>query len=194
MLAEPLTETETEVNNSTSISAPPKEAKKRGRKPLTPEQRLISEQNKRKYFQEYYKNHPDKYTHGNDYSKGKIYMLVSKDTDKIYIGGTALPLEARHNVHMYRMHTNPSSTYKKMLELSKNWEIRLLVTCPTKDRETLEQLETIWITANAYRCLNNRKKFSMDAIKYLLDGRFANSLLPPDVKNFNKKKISKKSN
>lgn len=193
MSAEPLTETESEVKTSTPVSIPSKDEKKRGRKPLTPEQRLISEANKKKYFQDYYKKNPDKYIRGHDYSKGKIYMLCSKDTEKIYIGGTALPLEARHNVHMYRMHTNPSSTYKTMLELSKKWDIALLASCSVKDRETLEQLETIWITANASRCINNRKKFSMDAIKYLLDGRFPEAVLPPGIRNFNLKKISKKN-
>lgn len=167
--------------------------KKRGRKPLTPEQKMASEEKKRKYFQEYYKTHQDKYVRGYDYSKAKIYMLCSKDTDKIYIGGTALPLEVRFHAHVYRMHTNPSATHKKMLELSNKWDVGLLTACPVKDRRALGELETIWITGMAAKSINTRKKFSLDAIKGLLDGRFPDSALPPGVKNLPKKiKISKK--
>lgn len=161
------------------------EPKKRGRKPLTPEQRYISEQNKKKYYQEYYKTHKDKYvsTSKLNYGQSKIYALTSKSTDKVYVGGTALPLEARYYTHLYMMNTRPSATYKKMLELAKDWQISLLTSCPLKTRKELEELETIWITAMGPKCLNINKKFSMEAIKDLLDGRFPETALPTGVKN-----------
>jgi hypothetical protein len=169
--------------------------KSRGRPKLTPEQRTESLQKKKEYFQKYFKEHPDKYVKkpkdydytknkGRDYEKSKIYKLVGEGTDKIYIGCSTLPLEVRLKQHLATMFLNHTmASYEAMLKLSSVWKIEPLVNCPVKSKAELEDLETIWITANAERCVNKNKKYTLDDIAHLLDGRFPESYLPPGIKN-----------
>lgn len=156
--------------------------KKRGRKPLSPAQRIASIAKRRAYLQHYYQQNKEK-RRGYDYQHSCIYMLTSPDTDKVYIGGTALPLPVRLAKHRYAMATKPSSTHQRMLALSQNWDIERVVACSVKSRHELEDLETLWISALAEQCVNQSKKYPLDVVQHLLDGRFRSEYLPPTMRN-----------
>lgn len=165
----------------------PKTSKRKGRPTLTPEQRLVSMQKKKEYFQNYFKDHPEKFKKkykGRDYSKSQIYRLVGADTDRIYIGCTTLPLEIRYKQHLASMfinHTNAS--YEAMLKLTAKWKIEPIVKCPVQNKTELEDLESIWITANADKCVNKCKRYKPDEVDHLLDGRYPDEYLPGGFKN-----------
>ena len=71
-----------------------------------------------------------------------------------------------------------NKTYATMADLSSQWTIEPLVKCSVANRERLEELETLWISAYADKCLNNSKKYKLSLLQHLLDGRFPDSYLP----------------
>ena len=97
-----------------------------------------------------------------DYSQGKIYKIISSQTDLIYIGSTSLPKLCRRMVQH-------RADYKNWKEGKKNYissydilqyddAIIILVedyTCENKDQ--LHAREQFWINEYKDICVNRRK-------------------------------------
>ena len=136
----------------------------------------------REYIRNYYHEHKDKF-YKSKYLRSKIYKIVcDKHPDLFYIGATAEDLNHRFQVHMNKMKNSRNKTYITMSTLSPTWRIETIVETSLNNRDELEQLETIWITANKEKCLNSNKKYNDDIIKPYLDGRFNDELLPPQYR------------
>jgi hypothetical protein len=113
------------------------------------------------------------------YSTGKIYKIVSKQTDKIYIGSTRLTLEIRFKVHKadYKMYieTNNSSCSSIKLLKYEDCEIVLIELYPCESRtelcrrEGLIQLENRGIIVN--KCIAGRtlKEYRLDNKEHIAE-------------------------
>ena len=87
-----------------------------------------------------------------DYLKGKIYKLVSEQTEKIYIGSTIykLPRRLSHHLSGYK-HDHNYTTAFEILQYD-DVRIELLETYPSTDRCMLEAREGEWI--EKLNCVN----------------------------------------
>jgi len=79
------------------------------------------------------------------YNEGKIYKIVSKQTNMIYIGSTIQTLEDRFSVHKckyadYLKSNNADSTSVKMLKYE-DCEIELIELYPCESKTELERRE-----------------------------------------------------
>jgi hypothetical protein len=92
-----------------------------------------------------------------DYSKGKVYKLVSNQTDKVYIGSTTQPLAKRKGGHIatYKCYQEGKGNYVTSFEIIKydDCDIVLLenVNCESKDQ--LHARERHWIES-VMDCVN----------------------------------------
>jgi hypothetical protein len=93
-----------------------------------------------------------------DYSKGKIYKLVSNKTENIYIGSTTQPLcdrKSRHNTN-YKLHKCGKYGYLTSFELMQYDDVDIVllenVACESKDQ--LHARERHWIEST--ECVNKR--------------------------------------
>ena len=154
--------------------------KKRGRKPLTQEEREISEILKKEYFKLYYLRNPDKYKYTKyDYSNSCVYKLTSPHSDTVYIGSTILPLNLRLKRHLSCIRHRKNSTYTAMFDKSLNWEIEPIIKVPLSSKKELDTLETIYISSSKDKLFNKNKKYSMEIIKLLISKyKFPNAYLP----------------
>ena len=94
-----------------------------------------------------------------DYSKGKIYKLVSKHTDKFYIGSTTQALKYRLSKHYsdYKRFLNGLDGYCysfKLLELG-DCRIELVEDYPCASREQLRKREGFHMLQNLSVCVNH---------------------------------------
>ena len=105
--------------------------KKRGRRPLTPEEKEISNILKKEYFKLYYKNNPEKYQYIKyDYNNSCIYKLTTPKSKLVYYGSTILPLPLRLKRHLSAMRNPKNSTYMQMAEIStkaEDWSIEPVI-------------------------------------------------------------------
>ncbi len=95
-----------------------------------------------------------------DYSAGKIYKLVSKKTNEIYIGSTTMPLSVRLSKH--------KNHHKLWSEKRYNWltsykltqyldcKIELLEECECDTKEELLNREDYWREKYQKVCVNKR--------------------------------------
>ena len=92
-----------------------------------------------------------------DYTKGKIYKLVSHQTDNIYIGSTCQPLCERKSKHKnaYKRFQSGKFKYITSYEIVKfdDVQIILLENCPCENREQLLARERFYIE-NTNNCIN----------------------------------------
>ena len=94
-----------------------------------------------------------------DYSKGKLYKLVSDFTEKTYVGGTIKELSVRKSEHETGcdrwINEKPNSPYVSSFELLKLGECRieLLENFPCNNRRELEERERYWIE-HTPNCVN----------------------------------------
>ena len=88
----------------------------------------------------------------NDYSKGKIYMLTSEQTDDIYIGSTKHTLPYRLSAHLTWY--NNDYSYMTAFEILQHDDVKIewLEDWPSTDRCMLEEREGWWI--ENYDCIN----------------------------------------
>lgn len=91
-----------------------------------------------------------------DYSKGKIYKLVSNETDKIYIGSTCQPLAKRKGEHKrhYNYYLKEKHHYITSFELIKydDCDIVLIEECPCENKDQLHKRERYFI--ESLDCVN----------------------------------------
>ena len=94
-----------------------------------------------------------------DYQKGKIYKIVSFQTDKIYIGSTVQPLYKRFSAHKkdYKRYLNGTCNYMYSYEIIKydDVEIILLEDYPCERKEQLHARERYHIESNIDKCFNH---------------------------------------
>jgi len=171
--------------------------RKRGRKPLTPQEKELSLILRKAYFQKYYKEHPEKYPyekHG--FENSCIYKLSCSNSDKVYIGSTILPLEMRKKRHMTCIKTRKNMTYSEMSNASNNakdWTIEAILKVPLENKKQLDALESIYISSCETPLFNKKGKYSMEIVMEL-SKLLPTNLLPkqvqdliqvPEVKNKN---------
>ena len=114
-----------------------------------------------------------------DYSKGKVYKLVSNQTDKIYIGSTVQPLYKRCFQHKctYTRYLNGKYHYVTSFEIVKydDCEIILIEECPCENVEQLRARERHFI--ELLDCVNkripgrNKKEYYEDNKEKVLERR-----------------------
>ena len=94
------------------------------------------------------------------YKKGKIYQILNKLTDDVYIGSTCQHLCKRLSYHVVACSKKQGrALYKLMSELgSKNFYIELLENYPCDNREQLKQREGHYIRlmGNLNMCIAGR--------------------------------------
>ena len=86
----------------------------------------------------------------NKYQNGKIYKLVSSQTDKIYIGSTTLSLKKRFAEHKYTSNVCSS----KLITCYDDVDIKLLEEYPCNNRKELFKKEGFYIRNN--KCVNKQ--------------------------------------
>ena len=91
-----------------------------------------------------------------DYSKGKIYKIISSECDDVYYGSTVLPLNDRLSKHerSYKQYLNGNygcNTSFKIIEKG-NYEIVLVENYQCNSRKELEMREGEYIKNN--QCVN----------------------------------------
>ncbi len=90
-----------------------------------------------------------------DYSNGKIYKLVSDNTDMIYIGSTTIKLNKRLSEHKSQFKNNNNFVYsKKLFKLGENVSIELIKLFPCNCRKELEKEEGKYILEYKNICVN----------------------------------------
>ncbi len=89
-----------------------------------------------------------------DYSKSKVYKLVSNLTSDIYIGSCVVELSKRLSLHKSPRNTCSS---KKMFVVDAIITIVLLEACPCTSKNELKARELYYITNN--KCININKPF-----------------------------------
>lgn len=86
-----------------------------------------------------------------DYSRGKIYKIVSENTDRFYIGSTTYPLEVRFNGHLSnykKLMTSPGESYNiksSLMFMYGNAHIELIENFPCNSKAELETREKQYI-------------------------------------------------
>ena len=85
-----------------------------------------------------------------EYKNGKIYAIVSDQTDKIYIGSTCNYLSSRFYDHK---RTNIKITSKQILAYN-DCRIELIENYPCKTKKELLEREAHYIRINKDKCVN----------------------------------------
>lgn len=95
----------------------------------------------------------------NKYNNGKVYMLSSENTAKVYIGSTIQTLDMRLKGHKdsYEAYKKDKKTYTTSYEIIKvgDYVITLLEDVNVETIEELEQRERFWIE-NTPECVNKQ--------------------------------------
>ena len=88
-----------------------------------------------------------------DYAQGKIYMITSEHSDKIYIGSTCKTLSQRLKGHEASFKTNKHSSSIEILKLG-DYKIELIKSFPCNSRDELVREEGKYIKRNKVICVN----------------------------------------
>lgn len=95
-----------------------------------------------------------------DYNNGKIYYIICKKTNNIYIGSTTEPLRVRLAKHKYEANNvnRPNTSSAKCLK--HNYIIKCLENYPCNNNEELTDRESLYIIKsrleNTFNCINER--------------------------------------
>lgn len=104
-----------------------------------------------------------------NYQNSKIYMIIGKKTNKIYIGSTTYSLEHRLEGHKddykkwFQGNTKYVSSYKILR--TGDSQIILLEKYPCQTKKELHKRETQWILQYAYCCVNMVLPMAINKIK-----------------------------
>ena len=91
-----------------------------------------------------------------DWTKGKIYLIWSPHTDKVYIGSTTFTLNARFNKHIHDIKYNQGCSSEEIINLG-DAEIRLIHLCPSFTKQELKFQE-----GRVMRLFENRVNIRME--------------------------------
>ena len=132
------------------------------------------------------------------YKNGKIYKIISKDSNLIYIGSTTCSLKKRMNEHRYNMlgYLKDENYIKKVvswkLMIFEDAEIQLIEKYPCSSKRELEERERYHIenvgldwVVNEKLPANTFKNFKLNAKKHRRE-RYLNLTLE-DKKNISEK-------
>lgn len=96
----------------------------------------------------------------NKYENGKIYMIVSSHTDKIYIGSTCNTMSERLITHLkdYRQYIKKKKAYCTSYDIIKlgDYDIKLLENYPCDTDDELKFREAEYIIDNLDICVNKQ--------------------------------------
>lgn len=92
-----------------------------------------------------------------DFQNGKIYKLVSDNTNKIYIGSTTMTLNDRLQRHKSNFKNNESSNSAKKLMRYDDVKIILLLDYPCNNKVELLLKEQEYMDLNKNICVNFRR-------------------------------------
>ncbi|MDR3550289.1 MAG: GIY-YIG nuclease family protein [Candidatus Babeliales bacterium] len=91
-----------------------------------------------------------------NYQNGKVYKIVSNQTDKVYVGSTTQSLARRKSKHMSNFKMWKSGHYKNItsFEIIKlgDCQVILIENYPCNSKEELESRERYWI--ESLNCVN----------------------------------------
>jgi hypothetical protein len=90
-----------------------------------------------------------------NYNNGKIYKLVSKFTDMIYIGSTVQTLQRRLIIHKYETRHNFTNSSANMF-IWDDCEIQLIENYPCNSKNELVEREQYYIDLHKDYCINLR--------------------------------------
>lgn len=90
-----------------------------------------------------------------NYNNGKIYKLVSKNTDMIYIGSTVQTLKQRINIHIFETRHNFTNSSANMF-IWNDCEIELIEDYPCNSKKELVEREQYYIELYRDYCINLR--------------------------------------
>jgi hypothetical protein len=97
-----------------------------------------------------------------DYEQGKIYKLVSKKTDKIYIGSTKLKyLYERMGTHRFHYKHKNTIGYLSSFKILKYTDCRIVLieNYPCRSKKELRKREQDWIDCYKNICINEKKAY-----------------------------------
>jgi group I intron endonuclease len=90
----------------------------------------------------------------NVYENGFVYKIVSKNTEKIYIGSTSISLEKRLKQHEYMSATKQKKTQSFEIIKYGDYEIKLLESFENISEADLRRKETEFIRKFEHICVN----------------------------------------
>ena len=140
----------------------------------------------RDYIKKYYHENKDKFKKCKYYN-GKIFKIVSEDTNRFYIGATFDKLEDRFDYIMKKSKISKIPALCCLNVLSNKWKVELITQANFKNNDELYELESLWIKAGGNDCLNYKNKYEDVDVSEYLDGRFDDSIIPEVFKG--KKKV-----
>jgi hypothetical protein len=103
-----------------------------------------------------------------DYSKSKIYKIIDKSNNDIYIGSTVIELDKRLNKHVrdYNRYLNGKMNFISSFDILKNnnFDIELIILYPCNSRIELMQKENEYL--QTLPCINRYKSYrTIDDLK-----------------------------
>jgi hypothetical protein len=119
----------------------------------------------------------------NKYQRGKIYKLVSSQTDKIYIGSTIQKLSDRKSKHK----TKPCSS--KELTCYEDFDIILIKDFPCNSKKELEREEGCIIKQNLDICVNEKIPLR-SRIEWRIDNKEKIKKISKEYRLKNKNKVN----
>jgi hypothetical protein len=131
-----------------------------------------------------------------DYNKGKIYVIRSKHTDKVYVGSTTKRwLSDRMSHHRYCFRQKNSGTSSKEILQYDDAYIELLELFPCSTKQELFKRENIWIIK--LNSVNKQSATGFDRNTYYKKNkhkwnRYNQELRGKRKKNPNRKKVDAK--
>ena len=94
-----------------------------------------------------------------DYQKGKIYKIISNETDEVYIGSTTQTLSLRLGGHKrnYKKYLNNKYSYTTSYNILKYDDVKIILIeeCPCDNREQLLKREQYYI--DNMDCINKNR-------------------------------------
>ena len=109
----------------------------------------------------------------NKYNNGKIYKIISNQTDNIYIGSTTKELKQRYNQHRayYKKYVAGKNVQIKSVEILKlgepGCEIILIENYPCSSKQALLEREQFYLDKFQAICVNKNKAFRTPDQKYI---------------------------
>lgn len=100
-----------------------------------------------------------------NYQNGKIYKLISEQTDDLYVGSTTKPrLSSRLAEHRYDFVRNAGNTSKALMQYD-DVKIILLEGFPCNTKDELRARENLWQQQLKNHAVNNNLAIGQDNVK-----------------------------